>query len=83
MTPPMPLEVKCQVRGGTTASQYRVFIGNMQHFNTVEIGPYMRAGDVVDLVNAQGELTGEAAAHPGGWMLWEIAQDFGMGEFCS
>jgi hypothetical protein len=60
--------------------QHRVFVGDMQRFNTVEIGPQTRARDIINLVEAQGELRGEAAAEPGGWMLWEIAQDFGMGK---
>ena len=80
--PPAPLPTVSQEVERTSdpnSTQHRVFIGDMQRFNTVEIGSQTRARDVLDLVEAQGELRGEAAALPGGWMLWEIAQDFGMG----
>lgn len=79
---PAPLPVVPQEVKKTSEAdpiQHRVFIGNMQRFNTIEISPQTRAGDVLDLVEAQGELRGETAAEVGGWMLWEIAQDFGMG----
>jgi hypothetical protein len=69
-------------RGNLT--QQRVFIGDMQRFNMVEIGPSTNAGDVIEMVEAQGSLNGWVGT--GGWMVWEIAQDFGMGEyqlFCS
>ncbi|KAG5636494.1 hypothetical protein H0H81_007828 [Sphagnurus paluster] len=56
--------------------QQRVFIGDMQRFNMVEIGPSTNAGDVIDMVEAQGSLKGWVGT--GGWMVWEVAQDFGM-----
>lgn len=58
--------------------QQRVFIGNMQRFCQVEIGSGTGAGDVLAMVDAQGAL--EQGAGSGGWMLWEVSQDFGMGE---
>ncbi|KAF8516843.1 hypothetical protein BU17DRAFT_21375, partial [Hysterangium stoloniferum] len=58
--------------------QQRVFVGDMQRFNTVEIRPQTRAGDILDAVARQGELKDEALSEAGGWMLWEIAQEFGM-----
>jgi hypothetical protein len=57
--------------------QQRVFIGNMQRFNMVEITASTNAGDVLDLIEAQGGLKGWVGS--GGWMVWEVAQDFGMG----
>jgi hypothetical protein len=61
----------------TTVSQQRVFVGNLQQFNMVEIGPTTAAGDVVSMMEAGGALVGWAGS--GGWMVFEIAQDFGMG----
>ncbi|PBK97502.1 hypothetical protein ARMGADRAFT_922583 [Armillaria gallica] len=57
-------------------SQQRIFIGDRQSYNMVEIGASTNAGDVVDMVEAQGSLKGWVGT--GGWMLWEVAQDFGM-----
>ena len=57
--------------------QQRVFIGNMQRFCLVEIGSGTSAGDVLNMVDGQGAL--DQGAGSGGWMLWEVSQDFGMG----
>jgi hypothetical protein len=56
-------------------TQQRVFIGDMQRFNTVEITPNTNAGDVVALIASQGSLD-----HTAVWMLFELANDFGMGK---
>ncbi|KAJ8520835.1 hypothetical protein ONZ45_g2381 [Pleurotus djamor] len=70
--PPLPLpDVKPQV-----VSQQRVFIGDMQSFNTVEISTATTALDVLEMVQAQGSLKHFHGS--GGWMLFEVAQDFGM-----
>ncbi|KAG1748733.1 hypothetical protein EDB19DRAFT_1683366 [Suillus lakei] len=63
---PLPA-VKVQV------TQQRVFIGDMQRFNTVEITPNTNAGDVIALIASQGSLDNTAV-----WMLFELANDFGM-----
>jgi hypothetical protein len=82
--PPLPplsysvQDIKQQVLD-VTAIHQRVFVGDMQRFNTVEIRPQTRACDILDAVARQGELRDEASGEAGGWMLWEIAQDFGMG----
>jgi hypothetical protein len=55
-------------------TQQRVFIGDMQRFNTVEITPNTNAGDVIALIASQGSLD-----HTAVWMLFELANDFGMG----
>ncbi|KAF9054884.1 hypothetical protein BJ165DRAFT_1337506 [Panaeolus papilionaceus] len=54
----------------------RFFVFNLQQFNMVHVGPGTTAGDVVDMLQSEGALTGWAGI--GGWMVWEIAQDFGM-----
>ena len=63
--------------GGLTMLQ-RVFVGDMQRFSTVEIGHGTKARDVVALIDERGELPRDAKA--GGWMLFELSNDFGMGE---
>ncbi|KAG6853927.1 hypothetical protein C0991_012418 [Blastosporella zonata] len=78
--PPLPAEALAasssppNVRGPVI--QQRIFIGDMQRFNTVEIGPSTNAGDVIEMVEAQGSLKGWVGS--GDWMVWEVAQDFGM-----
>ncbi|KAF4581406.1 hypothetical protein EYR38_002732 [Pleurotus pulmonarius] len=70
--PPLPLaDIKT-----TVVTQQRVFIGDMQSFNTVEISSNTTAQDVLDMVKAQGSLKQYIGS--GGWMLFEVAQDFGM-----
>jgi hypothetical protein len=59
--------------------QQRVFISNMQRFNMVEIGESTTAGDVIEMIKADGALKDFAGS--GGWMVFEVAQDFGMGTF--
>ncbi|KAG2009776.1 hypothetical protein CC2G_012667 [Coprinopsis cinerea AmutBmut pab1-1] len=69
--PPVPLPVdRSQI------VQQRIFIGDMQRFNMVEIASSTTAGDVVEMIEAQGTLKGIIGS--GGWMVWEVAQDFGM-----
>ncbi|TDL23238.1 hypothetical protein BD410DRAFT_814591 [Rickenella mellea] len=60
-----------------SSSPTRIFISDLQRFNMVQIGPETSAKDVLDAVEKQGELTGEEHK-PGGWMVWEVSQDFGM-----
>ena len=59
--------------------QQRVFIGSMQRFNMVEIGASTTAGDVIEMIEAEGSFKDIAGS--GGWMVFEVAQDFGMGTF--
>lgn len=61
-----------------TLWQQRVFIGTMQRFCLVEIGSNTSAGEVLRIVESQGALE---AGGIGGWMLWELSQDFGMGTY--
>ena len=57
--------------------QQRIHVGTMQQYVIVEIGPTTSAGEVLQLIDAQGALSGGAGE--GSYMLWEVAQDFGMG----
>ena len=59
--------------------QQRVFVGNMQRFNMVEIGSSTTAGDIIKMIGAEGTLRDFSGS--GGWMVFEVAQDFGMGTF--
>ena len=61
--------------------QQRVFIGNMQRFNMVEIGASTTAGDIIEMIEAEGTFKDFSGS--GGWMVFEVAQDFGMGTFLS
>ncbi|OBZ68874.1 hypothetical protein A0H81_11185 [Grifola frondosa] len=61
---------------GQTMWQQRVFIITMQRFALVEIGSSTTAREVLHVVEGQGHL--ENGAGVGGWMLWEVSQDFGM-----
>jgi hypothetical protein len=58
--------------------QQRVFVGDMQTFHMVELGPTTTAGDVLSTIKEQGIL--DKWTGTGGWMVFEVAQDFGMGE---
>ncbi|KIK94045.1 hypothetical protein PAXRUDRAFT_478498 [Paxillus rubicundulus Ve08.2h10] len=79
--PPMPPLPTPEVRSGlpqqpmprAAVVQQRIFVGDMQRFNMVEITPATNAGDVIDLVASQGMLD-----RSGSWMLFELAQDYGM-----
>jgi hypothetical protein len=57
--------------------QQRVFIMDLQRFNTIMMSPTTTAKDVIDTLETQGQLANWAGV--GGWMLFEVSQDFGMG----
>jgi hypothetical protein len=61
--------------------QQRVFLGDMQRSTIVEIGAATTAQDIIDAVESRGELGPYDPSNAGGkgWMLFEMAQDFGMG----
>jgi hypothetical protein len=56
----------------------RVFIGNKERFNMVEINSITSAQDVLNVIGGQGQL--ENLEGSGASIVWEIAQDFGMGQ---
>lgn len=74
--PPLPISDSTPPQPMTRVPvvQQRIFIGDMQRFNIVEITPATNAGDVVDTVAGQGMLD-----RSGSWMLFEMAHDYGMG----
>ena len=60
--------------------QQRVFIGNMQRFNMVEISASTTAGDIIEMIKAEGTFKDFASSD--GWMVFEAGQlalDFGLG----
>ncbi|KAG8812545.1 hypothetical protein FRC17_001982 [Serendipita sp. 399] len=57
--------------------QQRVFIGDMQRFSVVEIGPRTNARDVLREIVQKGDLRVEEV-ESGDWMLFEVSNDFGM-----
>jgi len=63
---------------GVGTSRHRVFIHNLQHSQIVDIRMDTSAGDLITSLEMEGVLNGWAGL--GGWVVWEIAQDFGMGK---
>ncbi|KAJ7066732.1 hypothetical protein C8F01DRAFT_981202 [Mycena amicta] len=72
---PPPFGESLRSSGSPTALT-RIFVGDMQHFNLVDIGPSTSAEEVLAVVEEQGSLKGWVGT--GGWMVFEVAQDFGM-----
>lgn len=72
-----PLLVPMTTSKPEAMAQQRVFVGDMQRFKMVEIGTSTTAGDIVEMIESDGSLIGFAGS--GGWMVFEVAQDFGMG----
>lgn len=71
LTPSVPRETR------NVSWQQRVFIVDLQRFNALMMTPTTTAKDVIDTLEAQGQLANWAGV--GGWMLFEVSQDFGMG----
>lgn len=80
--PPLPPAVAAEITvKPTQMTQQRVFIGDMQSYNVVEIDDSTAAGDVIELLESRGSLKGWIGK--GDWMIWEVAHDFGVGRwFC-
>jgi hypothetical protein len=76
LAPPDAVATNHQINAKVQTTQQRVFIADMQRFNVIEISPSTNAAEVLEMVEAQGSLKGWVGS--GGWMLWEVAQDFGM-----
>jgi hypothetical protein len=62
--------------------QQRIFIGDLQRYTVVEIGARTNAREVLRMVEENGAMTAEEL-RDGQWMLFEMANDFGMGELVS
>ncbi|KAI9443185.1 hypothetical protein H4582DRAFT_1922996 [Lactarius indigo] len=56
--------------------QQRVFVVDLQRFNTLTMSPSTTAKEVIDVLERQGQLANWVGV--GGWMLFEVSQDFGM-----
>jgi hypothetical protein len=61
--------------------QQRIFIIDLQRFNSIVMNSMTTAREVLDVLEAQGQLANWAGV--GGWMLFEVSQDFGMGKYRS
>ncbi|KAJ7625333.1 hypothetical protein DFH06DRAFT_1008004 [Mycena polygramma] len=72
ISPQAPRHAASRSQGTLT----RVFVGDMQRFNMIDIGPTTSAKHVLAMVEEQGSLKGWVGT--GGWMVFEVAQDFGM-----
>jgi len=59
-------------------TQQRIFICDMQRFNVVEIDNSTNADDVVNMIRNQGSLPVNGLVGHEDWMLFEVAQDFGL-----
>ncbi|KAI9465523.1 hypothetical protein BJY52DRAFT_1113388 [Lactarius psammicola] len=56
--------------------QQRIFVVDLQRFNTLTMSPSTTAKEVIDVLERQGQLANWVGV--GGWMLFEVSQDFGM-----
>jgi hypothetical protein len=61
--------------------EQRIFIETKQKYYKVKIGLNTRARDVLNTVAATGQLKGPNSDERaiGGWMVYEVANEFGMG----
>ena len=73
-----PISAKFRISSTSNASQMRIYINDMQKFNMVEVNPDTSAKDVVDIIASQGDLKDDVQ-YDGGWMIWEVSQEHGMG----
>lgn len=81
--PPIPTYDMLMRQKSSEAWQQKVYLGDMLRSTVVEVGPATSAQEVIDAIEGRGE-TGPSDPHNNGgkgWMLFELAQDFGMGTF--
>jgi hypothetical protein len=64
------------VQPSVKLTQHRIFVGDAQTFHTLELSPSATAATVLTILDEQGAL--DKWKGTGGWMLFEVAQDFGM-----
>ena len=79
--PPIPTyDMLMRQKSGETWQQ-KVFLGDTQRSIVVEVGTSTSAQDVIDVIESRGEIGPHDPNNNGGkgWMLFELAQDFGMG----
>jgi hypothetical protein len=76
-SPKPPVQLVQAVAVANIKTQQRIFIGDMQRFNVVEIDNNTSAENVVTMIRNQVSLN--SVVGQGDWMLFEVAQDFGLG----
>ena len=81
--PPVPTYDMLMRQKSEESWQQKVFLGDMQRFTVVEVSATTSAQDVIDAIDSRGEMGPYDPSNNGGkgWMLFELAQDFGMGAF--
>jgi hypothetical protein len=81
--PPIPTyDMLLRQKSGETWQQ-KVYLGDMQRSTVVEVGAATSAQDVIDTMEGRCEIGPYDPRDNGGkgWMLFELALDFGMGAF--
>lgn len=78
--PPIPTYDSLTKPKSGEAWQQKIFLGDLKRTALVDVGPSTTAQDIVDAVESRGELGQYDPSNGGGkgWMLFELAQDFGM-----
>ena len=79
--PPIPTYDMLVKQKSEEVWQQKVFLGDMQRSTVVEIGAVTTARDIIDAIESRGEVGPSDPNSNGGkgWMLFELAHDFGMG----
>ena len=79
--PPIPTYDMLMRQKSGESWQQKVFLGDTQRSTIVEVGATTSAQDVIDAIESRGEMGPYDPNNTGGkgWMLFELAQDFGMG----
>lgn len=78
--PPIPPAVAAEIIMAKPAqvTQQRVFIGDLQSYNVVEIDDLTTAGDLIEMLQGRGSL--KEWIGKGEWMIWEMVHDLGVGK---
>ena len=79
--PPVPTYDMLVKQKSGEAWQQKVFVGDTQRSTLVDVGATTTAKDIIDAIDSRGEIGPYDPSNNGGkgWMLFELAQDFGMG----
>lgn len=79
--PPIPTYDMLVKQKSEETWQQKVFLGDMQRSTLVEVGATTTAQDIIDAIESRGEMGPYDLNSNGGkgWMLFELAHDFGMG----
>ena len=80
--PPIPPAVAAEIMAKPAqVTQQRVFIGDLQSYNVVEIDDLTTAGDLIEMLQGRGSL--KEWIGKGEWMIWEMVHDLGVGTWFS